>query len=470
MKKLLLVCSLLISLDSIFAQPSENLRASGSWLGRLSVQTFSLRLVFNCSIRNDSLIVLMDSPDQGAKGIPMEKAYIIGDSLIIEAPKMNAKYQGKLQEGDSVILGIWRQNGKQYPLDIHKTLTAFEIKRPQEPKPPFNYLTKEVIFLNKKDNVMLSGTLTIPKGKGSFPAIILISGSGPQNRNEEILGHKPFLVLADHLTNNSFAVLRYDDRGVEKSTGDFSTANSFDFASDAEAALNFLKMQDNINIRQIGIAGHSEGGLIAPIIASKRNDVAFIIMLAGPGCTGEEILLAQSRLISKVQGVTDEEIEKNSALSKLIYEAIKTEKDSIQLAIKIKAIMESALEKETSLSEQQKIAAQNQITNTLKSVTTNWFRTFIIFNPRSYLMRVQCPVLALNGEKDLQVPAKENLQSIEKCLKTYNNKKNKIVELKNLNHLFQNCTTGSPAEYNTIEETFSIDALNMITEWLQKTL
>ena len=339
------------------------------------------------------------------------------------------------------------------------------LNRPQEPHPPFPYRTEEVTFKNITAGIVLAGTLTIPEKEGSYPVAILITGSGPQNRNEELFGHKPFLVLADYLTRQGFAVLRYDDRGVAKSGGDFINATTFDFASDAEAAMEFVKKRREIDTTKIGFIGHSEGGIIAPIVASRHADVAFIVLMAGAGLTGEQILLKQSALISKAEGQDEKSIKANDKLSRDIYVVLKKNQDNGKAEQKIRTLITAFDKKSTGDTSYHRLT-EPEIKNQVQSLTSPWFRCFLTLNPEEYLSKVQCPLLAIAGSLDLQVPPEENLHAIEKAMIFGGNSSYVTEELPGLNHLFQNATTGSPAEYPKIEETISPGVLDLIGKWL----
>jgi pimeloyl-ACP methyl ester carboxylesterase len=341
------------------------------------------------------------------------------------------------------------------------------VNRPQEPKPPYPYLEKEVVVKNKEANIDLAGTLTMPDKGGPFTAVILITGSGPQNRDEELMGHKPFLVLSDYLTRKGYAVLRCDDRGMGKSTGKFSTATTLDFVTDISSCIDFLKTQKEIDSTRIGLAGHSEGGLIAPIIAAERKDVAFVVLLAGPGLTGEKILLMQSAIINKKAGLTEEELADDNTLRTKIYAAIKKNTPDDKATKKVKELFASAKKKNPS----EKGLSQlddNQIDIFIKQSITPWFRTFLVLDPVNYISKVHCPLLALNGSLDVQVPAKENLQAIEKALIFGGNSRYTIEEIEGANHLFQHATTGNVDEYGKIEETMSPEVLEKISDWIGK--
>lgn len=322
------------------------------------------------------------------------------------------------------------------------------------------------MFENKNANITLAGTLTYPKEGENFPVVILVSGSGPQNRNEELLGHKPFLVIADFLTRNGIAVLRYDDRGVGKSTGDFSSATTLDFVGDALSAVDFLKSKDQINKNLIGIIGHSEGGLIAPLAAVQSDDVAFIIMMAGPGLRGKEILVLQTELILSANGEPEDEIKKGAGLNEQLYGILLSEKDSASVSSQLRDVFERAYIEMTDKEKTQIGSKDIFMERQFSMMQSPWFKYFLAYDPYETLTKVSCPVLAINGEKDLQVPSKENLAMIEKAFKEAEKENYKLVELPGLNHLFQTAKTGSPMEYSTIEETISPSALNVIKDWI----
>ena len=461
-----LIFVVMLLTTSLSAQNKTNQNIlPGSWLGKISTNGIDLRLVFNLKLNDkDSLIATADSPDQGAKNIPLGRVILVDKKLTIKAPTLIGEYNGTIT-GDSTIDGTWTQRGATYTVNLKKLKAVFTVNRPQEPKAPFPYTSENVIFTNDKFNIKLAGTLTLPSGPGPFKAVIMITGSGAQNRNEELMGHKPFLVIADFLSRNGIAVLRFDDRGVGGSQGNYSEATSEDLASDAEAAFNYLKNNPKINQKEIGFMGHSEGGLIAPIVASSRPDVGFIVSLAGPGVTGQQIILRQTQDISRLSGVKENEIKESTETNKRLYAVLRKEKDNKKAEIKILALYKEILEKKkTSKEDTEKVV--NQLKMTFGSNIYTWFRYFIITDPARFWKKVECPVLALNGEKDLQVSAKENLPAIEKALKSSGNKSVKTVKLPELNHLFQHCKTGLPAEYSSIEETFSPDALKIISDWI----
>jgi hypothetical protein len=463
---LILFSALLMLNQSLSAQTTYSKKSLvGSWIGAINVGANGPRMVFNLKLNEkDSLVVTADSPDQGAKGIPMGRVTLNEDKLTILAPVLLGDYKGTLKN-DTTIEGMWTQRGLSYPLIIKKLKGAFSINRPQEPKPDFPYISEEVSIPNKKFNIFLAGTLTIPQGNGPFPAVVMISGSGPSDRNETIYGHKPFLVISDWLTRNGIAVLRYDDRGVGKSQGTQINATSADLATDAEAAYIFLKDNPKLNPKSIGLLGHSEGGLIAPMVASSNHNIAFIVSLAGQGVTGEQILIRQKEDISRLSGANETSISESVANNKRLFSVLKKEKDNMRAEVKIMAIYKEYLGK-MKLSNEETQIAMTQQKATFGAETYTWFRYYIMTDAAKFWKKVTCPVLALNGEKDLQVSAIENLPAIEKAVKSSGNNAIKTIKLPGLNHLFQHCTTGLPSEYNRIEETFSPEALKIISDWI----
>jgi len=468
MKKLIGILSILMQLIVSNQAEGQNIDknpVTGSWFGKISEGAIPVRIVFNLSvIEKDSLVATLDSPDQGAKNIKLGPVTFDGKNIKISAGAMLAEYNGIIQN-DTLINGIWIQAGNTFPLVLTKLKIPFTVNRPQEPKPPFPYVIEDVTFKNSEFDIMLAGTLTLPRGNGPFPAAILITGSGPQNRDEELLGHKPFWIIADYLTRNGIAVLRYDDRGTGKSQGSNIVSTSADIATDAQAAFNFLKTNSKIRSRSIGLIGHSEGGLIAPIVASKNKKVGFIVSLAGPGVTGEDIIVRQAEDISRAMGIPEEQIKDNFSTNKKLYSIIKGEPDYQKAKEKILTLYKSILEEKNS-SQEEINKTINQLKMTFGSGSYTWFRYYIMTDPSIFWKKVKCPVLALNGEKDLQVAADVNLPAIINASRSGGNKNVRTVSLPELNHLFQHSKTGLPSEYGEIEETFSPEALKIMTDWI----
>lgn len=440
---------------------------SGQWNGALKVQGTQLRLVFNVTKTDNGLSSKMDSPDQGAKGIPTTTTSFENSILKITIENARIEYVGTLGK-DNIIVGLFKQAGQSFPMNLSKEVIEKEkFVRPQEPIKPYPYYSEDITFENKKAGISLAGTLTLPNKDGVFPVVILISGSGPQNRDEELLGHKPFLVISDFLTKNGIAVLRYDDRGTALSKGDFKTATSADFATDVESAITYLKTRNEINKKKIGLIGHSEGGLIAPMVANKSKDVAFIVLLAGTGIQGDQILLLQQKLIGKASGVSEEDLRKNELINRKVFDIVNKSNSLEQLNIDLTNHIKQSLVDNPKAEKPKGISEDDFVKLQVKQIANPWMQYFIKYNPAPAMEKVKCPVLAINGEKDLQVPSKENLEAIKYTLTKGGNKKITIKELPNLNHLFQECKTGSPDEYAKIEQTFSPTALTEILKWIQ---
>lgn len=433
----------------------------GTWLGTLKVSGMEFIIVFKMSRKPDgTLTATMDNLYQRMKNIPVDEITFANGNLRLELKSI--LFEGKIKEDGLTIEGKWKQAGQSLPLVLKRVDKAPELRRPQEPKKPYPYEEEEVIYENKEAGIKLAGTLTIPRLEGPFPAVLLISGSGAQDRNETILGHRPFLVLADYLTRLGIAVLRVDDRGVGGSTGDPAQATSEDFAGDVLTGVEYLKGRKEINPKKIGLIGHSEGGIIAPMVAAQSPDVAFIVMMAGTGLTGEEVLYLQGALLAKANGASDGTIAKLRALQERIYAVLKQEKDDAAAAEKLREILTDA---GLQLSEEEK---EKMLFSTFMEVIKiiPWYRHLLSSDPKPTLIKVKCPVLAINGEKDLQVSPKENLRAIEQALKAGGNKDYTIKELPDLNHLFQTAETGAVSEYAKIEETISPTVLEVIGDWI----
>ncbi|GAB4132772.1 MAG: alpha/beta fold hydrolase [Ignavibacteriales bacterium] len=468
MKKGLIIICVLFGL-TLFAQEKNEPNFKSFWEGDLKVNSITLKLVIKLYEKDDkSFGGFLDSPNQGATNIPASFVKLTDDSLIVRVDAIAGKYEGKIQKENLTAVGNWSQGGRIFPLELKKTEKAFELKRPQMPIKPYPYNEEEVEFINEKENFTLAGSFTYPKNGSNFPAVIMITGSGRQDRDETLFGHKPFLVIADYLTRNGIAVLRYDDRGAGKSKGIFQGATSEDFAYDALAAIKYLKTRKEVNQKAIGIIGHSEGGLIAPMVANISDDVNFIIMLAGPGARGKELLVLQEELLLKANGLAEDEVAKQVKSSAEAYDIVLNEPDSLKAYKLLKEMYEKEI---ASLSEEERNKPEYSKENFeqgVRQILSTWFRFFIKYDPRPALENLTIPVLALNGDKDLQVPSKQNLPIIKDALKSAGNKNYKIVELPGLNHAFQHANTGAVTEYSQIEETFSEEALKIIVDWIKE--
>jgi uncharacterized protein len=450
----------------VMAVPKE---LEGLWEGKLKVNAgIELRLVLKVEKGKDGAFkATLASPDQGANDIAISSIDLKDNELTFESKAIGAKFSGKKNEKGTAFEGEFNQGGVKLPLTLAKTDKISQLVRPQTPRPPFPYRVDDVTYENRPGGVHLAGTLTRPPGAGPFPAVILITGSGAQDRDESLLGHKPFLVLADYLTRRGVAVLRVDDRGVGGSSGSTSASTSEDFAGDALAGLAFLKERKEIDSRKIGLIGHSEGGIIAPIAAARSKDVAFIVLMAGTGLPGAQIVEAQAQLILKASGASESMMKRNREAQKRLIDIIARENDEKAAQSKLTAALKEIV---AALPESERKAGDDSggglSEAAINAFNNAWFRSFLSFDPRKALRMVQCPVLALNGEKDLQVPPKENLAEIDKALKAGGNQHVKTVELRGLNHLFQPCKSGSPSEYAAIETTIAPEALKTIGDWI----
>jgi len=462
MKKNITFILVFCSISKLFCQD-----ITGTWNGILKVQGMQLSLVFHINKTENGFSSTMDSPDQKAFGIPVTSTNFENSKLTIAIANARIEYEGVLG-ADGNITGTFKQSGQNFPMKLSEEKVEKEIiKRPQEPQKPYSYYTEDVVFENKSAKINLAGTLTLPSKEGVFPAVILITGSGAQNRDEELLGHKPFLVIADYLTKNGIAVLRFDDRGTAMSKGDFKTATTLDFSTDVEAALLYLQTRKEIDQKKIGLIGHSEGGIIAPMVAAKSKKVSFIILLAGTGIPGNELLLLQQELIGRVSGISEEDLKKSKISNTEVFEIVKKAVDSDQMTKSVRDYISKSIKSDPTFTIPNGMSESEFIELQVNQVTNTWMQFFTKYNPANALEKVKCPVLALNGDKDLQVPSKVNLEAINKALAKGGNKKVTIKELPNLNHLFQECKTGSPQEYSEIEQTFSPLALTEILNWIQ---
>jgi pimeloyl-ACP methyl ester carboxylesterase len=385
-----------------------------------------------------------------------------GTQLHFAVNKLNLSYDGVWDEKEKA----WNGNltfQQIYPLVLKRAAAAdlapVEHKRPQEaaiatrPRP---YSERGVRFDNPAGHNQLAGTLNVPNGKGPFPAVVLVSGTGHNTRDEDVWSHKIFLVLADALSRKGIAVLRYDKRGVGGSTGDYDAATTVDFASDAEAAVTWLKAQPEIDPHHVGVLGHSEGGIIAPAVAAEDESVAFVVMIAGPTIRGDKLFVLQSAMTAKTYGAPDDYIAKRKLFDQALYDAIISAPSDAVALDRAKAIVAKGVA--------DKVIDSNEAGTLPQDDARPWERYFLAYDPAPTLAKLKIPVLALNGSLDVQVPAKENLAAAREALKT--NPNAIVIELPGMNHLLQDAKTGSPNEYNDIEETMSPTALKIICDWV----
>ena len=443
----------------LFVALQSQAQIEGYWKGEIDLGVQKLETAFDIKAAENGYSATFDVPAQGAFNIPVDEVSFQDSQLQLKMNAMDASYSGTLK--DSVIEGTFTQRGMTFPLNLAKAEKNDQQKaRPQDPQPPFDYQIEEVTFVNPKEGNTLAGTLTIPEGEGPFPAMVLVSGSGQQNRDEELLGHKPFLVLSDYLARHGIAVLRYDDRGVGGSKGEVENATTLDFADDAEAAFNLLRKQKRIDTRHVGIIGHSEGGLIAPIVASRNGKVNFVVLLAGQGTTGADILLQQNERIYQLDSVPQPLIDRRLELLRSLYAVMDTlpvdnyQPFTIALCDKYSEGLTADQRKSIGLRRGDAIGLATQM-------ALPWMRTFVKLDNSSYLSRLRCPILAVNGDKDCQV-LPVNLQAISDATQG----RADIRLMPGLNHLMQHCRTGAPSEYMLIDETMAPEVLQTVADWI----
>ena len=429
---------------------------TGTWSGKLNLGPTSLNVVLHINQDKDgNYQCTFDSPDQGAKGIPAAVSFLSSDSVSVNMMSIVASYQGKMRDG--ILQGKFIQMGMA--MDLSLSPEEVKLKRPQTPHPPFDYLTEEVTFTNSKDQTVLAGTLTYPKnynpkGKECVPVILMVTGSGLQNRDEELFHHQPFLVIADVLAKNGIASLRYDDRGVGQSKGEVVNATTHTFMEDALAGITYLRGLKKFG--KVGVLGHSEGGTIAFMLAGARK-VDFVVSLAGTGVSGDVVLYEQNKAILLGAGFQENMVTDycNTLKSVLQYAASRSSIESPEDVVNAKVE-----ENKAQLSEMMKA----NLVSVLQTMNL-WMKYFVSYDPVESIKRIECPVFAVNGSKDQQVIATTNLESIRKNLKR--NRLHLIKEYPDLNHLFQHCVTGSTMEYETIEETISPEVLKDLVDWIK---
>jgi dienelactone hydrolase len=431
---------------------------AGIWQGTLSAGAGRLRLQLHVAVgEGGELTCRLDSLDQGANGLACSDVKLAKLDFHFAIPVVAGTYDGKLAAAGDEIQGTWTQGGRPLPLSFRRGGQPEALRRPQNPTPPYPYQEQQVTYPNAGAGVVLAGTLTLPPGPGPFPAVLLIAGSGAQGRDETVAGHAIFLVLADHLTRQGIAVLRSDKRGVGKSTGSYAEATTADFAADAEAGVAYLRTRREIDGRKIGLVGHSEGAIIAPMVAS-RSAVAWIVCLAGDAMKGEDLLLLQRRLIDQAAGLGAAEMAKNEDLQRQSFAIVHQQRDA------------AAAEKKLAELYAHQPAARDLPAATreasIRFVNSPWMRFFLDYDPVPAWRQTRCPVLALYGAKDLQVPPQPNLPILQKIASESGNRDFRVEEFSGLNHLFQHAASGSPNEYTAIEETMSPEVLAAIATWI----
>ena len=429
----------------------------GDWVGTLTVGSTNMRVVFRLQTDAEGRLVgSMDSPDQGATDIPLGAVLATKDTLRLRVPSIAGAYAGVYRDSTDVLEGVWIQGGQRLPLSLKRTEDAPTVRRPQEPSMPLPYKSETVSFRSEAAGATLRGTLTLPDTTAPVPGVVLVAGSGPSDRNATIMGHKPFLVLADALTRQGYAVLRFDERGVGQSGGTQAGATSADLAEDVTAAVEALTQRTEVASNQIGIIGHSEGGLIAPMVAAKTDLVSFLVLLATPGLPGDVILADQLDRRIRRQGATRRIRALQRGTQQRIFEILKQDADSASIASQLRRVMIQS----------RGISGEQTIQREVQRLMDPWLRFFISHDPRDPLREIDVPVLALAGAKDQQVAPDTNQTAIAEALNASRNASVTVRTLDGLNHLFQPAETGAPSEYGRIEETFDPKALDVIIDWM----
>ena len=437
--------------SAAFAQ-AEAPSLSGRWEGPLALPNgASIRFVLRV---DETGAAVVDSPDQGGFGIAVADLSLSAGTVRFAVPAVGGRFEGVLDAAGTTLTGVLSQGPANMPLVLTRaaeTASTAGPARPQHPVAPYPYRTEEVAFDNPAaPGVRLAGTLTLPEGDGPFPVAILISGSGPQDRDETIMGHKPFLVWADALTRRGVAVLRYDDRGVAGSTGDFAAGTSADFATDVEAALAFLAARHDIDSERMGLIGHSEGGMIAPLVAQRSGEVAWVVMLAGTAVSGAEILQEQQRRLATAAGAPEAQVDAGNAAQRALMRAVAENADDPEAAAQAVTTLLIAMG-------QPEASARATAT----TMASPWYRWFVAHDPAGALEALNVPLLAVYGGRDLQVPADQNAPVVERL-----NPRAEVIVFPELNHLLQTAETGQVEEYGQIEETVDPEALETVVDWV----
>lgn len=442
----------------------------GAWRGELDVQVQKIPLVFHFQQEDGQWKGTMDSPSQGATGIPITEIALADSQLVLSIAAAGIRYEGRMADA-GLIQGTFHQGAMQFPLDLQRggaaaDDTATAPQRPQEPKPPFPYVSEEVVFAGGESGVRLAGTLIVPEGEGPWPAAVLLAGSGPNDRDQHIFGHKTLLVIADHLARHGVATLRYDKRGVAASEGDYAVATSRDFADDARAAWDYLRQRAEIDPGRVGLIGHSEGGMLAPIVSAEQPDVAFLVLLAAPGILIDSLMALQNYLLGKSMGMDETQLAEAAAVNQQAYKLLRETTDADSLHARLDRLLR------THAINSGMPAAQIDplVAGQVKQLASPWFRYFIHYDPQPALAAVNVPVLAINGDKDIQVTAKENLEGIAAALEKAGNVHVTVQSFPGLNHLLQPSETGAVSEYASIEQTIAPEVLQTLSKWLNQVL
>ena len=454
--RLLLLTAAFLPLAAAHAQEAPRPSLSGDWSGEVA----TLELTFHLTDpAGGPRSAKLDIVDQSVAGLLVD-FQAPGDSVYLRLSKpITARFAGRRSADGRQLTGEWQQGLRAFPLTLTRAGAgeATGPKRPQQPHAPFPYQSADINFRNEKAGIVLAGTYTLPADMGPFPAVVLLTGSGPEDRNETYQGHQPFAVLADYLTRQGIAVLRFDDRGVGQSGGTLEGTTSADYTTDAQAALAWLRAQPGIRKNQVGLIGHSQGGTAAIGAAGQPGGPDFVVLLAAPGLPGDELMVQQSLALARLQTTDPTQLASTEKMQRAMTQIVQKNPGDAQAQAQLLAYY-------TAISPQ--LAAQVQ--PQLPMLTSPDYRHLLADRPAQTLDKVRCPVLALGGSKDVQVPTTRNLAATAAGLKAAGNRDVTVQELPGLNHLFQTATTGSPAEYGTLEETFAPTALQLIGEWIAR--
>jgi len=454
----------------IMARAQDADPLAGVWQGPVSGKPGTFQIYFTIDkTGGETYAAKVDIPAQNVRGIPVTAVRWNAPELFLDMSSYGITFQGRMDDGGGKITGRFKIGPEDLPLVLSRGGAVPEAGRPQDPQKPYPYDEIEVSFPNPDAGITLSGTLTLPPGPGPFPAAVLVTGSGPQDRDSAIAGHRPFLVLADYLTRRGLAVLRCDDRGCGDSTGDFHEATTADFASDAMAAWKYLNGRPEIRAGAVGLIGHSEGADISAMAAAREKRIAFTVFLAGMGLPGAEIMLSQTEAMSRANGAGEEAIQKEKEYVRRQLRILREQADPAKGEAEMNRLAAEYLTGLTETEKKQLGVSADSLALDVKSLIPDyaWNRFLAGYDPDADLSKIRCPVLALNGDKDTQVPAEPNLGAIDRSLKKAGNTRVDIRRLPGLNHLFQTAKTGHPREYAKIEETLSPDVMKMIADWIR---
>jgi pimeloyl-ACP methyl ester carboxylesterase len=467
---------LLVSFFSFTSVYIHAQKINEHWSGILNAGGQKIELRLNLIQNADKTYTSnWEVPVQKAKGITSSKTTFENGQLSIEIKMIGASYSGALNAAGDKIEGSWGQSGMSFPLNMEPLIAdavVTVVMKPQTPKPPFSYTSQDVLYHGINTNLDYGATITYPNDHIKHPLVVLITGSGKQDRDETIFDHKPFAVIADYLTKKGFAVLRVDDRGAGKSTGEFSKSTSADFALDVEEHIIYAKTLAMVDTNKIGLLGHSEGGLIAPMVAARNKSVAFIVLMAGPGIQIVDLMGIQNELVLKSVGIGQDAINAYIPLYKKLMKTIIASDKKEDAIIKAKEIVKDwytitdkvLVKKTTNINDE--AGVEKFANNMVETLSTNWWKYFGAYDPQPTLQKVKCPVLAMNGSADIQVPANASIHGIEAALKKGGNKQFTTKQFEGLNHLFQKCSKCTVAEYGELETTIEPEVLDTMSSWL----